>query len=328
MKNINKLAIFATAALFAASCSQNEDLQVGNDNFPADGVIRISAGVNNPQTRAGVKTSNLSDFYLFIENPANEKYTYNAHIVKENSIWNTYDAASTGSPLLMLRQNKTQKVNVSAATIKNAPAAEEWKGNSLVTINVLSLQNSEQDIVASDFLYMPKTEVNPATGLTTEGWLNITLNHRLSKINLMLELGTEFNLGTNSTETNPVTAVSVKGSCTQASWNLATNELSNLTNVNGIAPFAGDYFAGDGLTTKARAGYECILIPQTLGSGALSVEVTIGDKTYTWKSTTEITLDSDTVYNLALMVGKDGVTTGSITTNPWVELDPTDIETE
>jgi hypothetical protein len=58
------------------------------------------------------------------------------------------------------------------------------------------------------------------------------------------------------------------------------------------------------------------------------VEVTIGDKTYTWKSTTEITLDSDTVYNLALMVGKDGVTTGSITTNPWVELDPTDIETE
>lgn len=189
-------------------------------------------------------------------------------------------------------------------------------------------QNSEQDIVASDFLYMPKTEVNPATGLTTEGWLNITLNHRLSKINLMLELGTEFNLGTNSTETNPVTAVSVKGSCTQASWNLATNELSNLTNVNGIAPFAGDYFAGDGLTTKARAGYECILIPQTLGNGALSVEVTIGDKTYMWKSTTEITLDSDTVYNLALMVGKDGVTTGSITTNPWVELDPTDIETE
>lgn len=141
-----------------------------------------------------------------------------------------------------------------------------------------------------------------------------------------MNLGTQFNLG--GTATNPITAVSVEGTKTQASWTLITDVLEWQSEVKPIKLFEATYAAGEGKTKSAVAKYECILMPQTIDSNGFMVKIVIGGKTYTWKSSNEITLASDKQYNLTLSVGKDVVVVGSFSAKPWTNGDTNDIETE
>ena len=141
-----------------------------------------------------------------------------------------------------------------------------------------------------------------------------------------MNLGTQFNL--NGTATNPITAVSVEGTKTQADWTLITDKLEWQSVVKPIKLFEAAYAAGEGKTKSAVAKYECILMPQTIDSNGFTVKIVIGDKTYTWKSSNEVTLASDTQYNLTLSVGKDVVIVGSFSAKPWTDGGSSNIETE
>ncbi len=330
MKTIKNLAMLTIAALAAAACSHDKNLVAPTDHFPADGVIRVATDVTRPQTRAGMETGNLTMFQLRVKNPVSDSYSYNALMKKEGSDWVSYNNDGTAKKV-MLWQNKTQKVNVAAVYIPGVTLIDDyWKTTDgiPVSIAVRENQSNADSLNKSDILVMKDHEVDPtsATDLTPQGKIKVELKHRLAKLNLTVNLGTQFNLG--GTATNPITAVSVEGTKTQADWTLITDKLEGQSVVKPIKLFEAAYAAGEGKTKSAVAKYECILMPQTIASNGFMVKIVIGDKTYTWKSSGEVTLASDTQYNLTLSVGKDVVIVGGFSATPWTDGGSSNIETE
>lgn len=328
MKTIKNLAMLAVAALAAAACSHDKNLVAPTDHFPADGVIRVATDVTRPQTRAGMETGNLTMFQLRVKNPVSDSYSYNALMKKEGGDWVSYNSDGTAK-MVMLWQNKTQKVNVAAVYIPGVTLTNEnWKTTDVIPVNIAVRedQSKADSLNESDILAMKSREVDPTSDLTPQGKMKVELKHRLAKLNLTVNLGTQFNLG--GTATNPITAVSVEGTKTQADWTLTTDVLDGQSVVKPIKLFKAAYAAGEGKTKSAVAKYECILMPQTIASNGFTVKIAIGGKTYTWKSSGEVTLAPDTQYNLTLSVGKDVVIVGSFSAKPWTDGGTNDIETE
>ena len=332
MKTIKNLAMLTIAALAAAACSHDKNLVAPTDHFPADGVIRVATDVTRPQTRAGMETGNLTTFQLRVKNPVSDDYSYNALMKKEGSDWVSYNNDGTAK-MVMLWQNKTQKVNVAAVYIPGVTLTDEnWKTTDVVPVNIKVRENQSNadSLNESDILVMKDHEVDPtsATDLTPQGKMKVELKHRLAKLNLTVNLGTQLNIDGSGTATNPITAVSVEGTKTQADWTLITDVLEGQSVVKPIKLFEAAYAAGEGKTKSAVAKYECILMPQTIASNGFMVKIVIGGKTYTWKSSNEVTLASDTQYNLTLSVGKDVVIVGGFSATPWTDGGSSNIETE
>lgn len=328
MKTIKNLAMLTIAALAAAACSHDKNLVAPTDHFPADGVIRVATDVTRPQTRAGMETGNLTMFQLRVKNPVSDSYSYNALMKKEGGEWVSYNNDGTAKKV-MLWQNKTQKVNVAAVYIPGVTLIDDyWKTTDgiPVSIAVRENQSNADSLNKSDILVMKSREVDPTSDLTPQGKIKVELKHRLAKLNLTVNLGTQFNI--DGTATNPITAVSVEGTKTQADWTLTTDELDGQSVMKPIKLFEAAYTAGEGKTKSAVAKYECILMPQTIASNGFMVKIVIGGKTYTWKSSGEVTLAPDTQYNLTLSVGKDVVIVGGFSATPWTDGGTNDIETE
>lgn len=330
MKTIKNLAMLAVAALATAACSNDENLVTPTDHFPADGIIRVAADVTDPQTRAGMETNNLTMFQLRVQNPVNDTYSYNAQMKKDGDQWVSYK--NDGSEkMMMLWQNKTQKVNVAAVCIPGVTLTDEnWKATGATPVNIMieADQSKADKLNKSDLLAMKNHEFNPATELTTGGKMKVELKHRLAKLNLTVKLGTDFNLNGIGTTNNPITEVNVNGTNTKAAWTLITDEFSGLSEKKSVKPLQTSYTAGNADKQNAVAKYECILLPQTINANGFAVKIVIGGKLYTWKSGDKVTLTSNTQYNLTLTVGKDIVVIGSFTATPWIDGDTQNIETE
>lgn len=331
MKTIKNLAMLAVAALTAASCSHDENLVAPADHFPADGIIRVATDVTRLQTRAGMETTNLQAFRLRVENPVNATYSYNALMKKESGEWVSYDNAGTDK-LKMLWQNKTQKVNVAAVCIPSDITLldENWlaTGATPVNIKVEADQSNADRLNKSDLLAMKNHEVDPANDLTAQGKMKVELKHRLAKLNLTVQLGTQFNLNGAGTAANPITAVSVEGTKTEATWKLIEDAMTEQGSATPVKPLTGIYTPGQGETKSAVAKYECILVPQSIAANGFQVKIVIAGKTYTWKSPTGVTLASDKQHGLTLTVGKDVVIVGGFSATPWTDGGTQSIETE
>lgn len=330
MKTIKNLAMLAVAALATAACNNDENLVTPTDHFPADGIIRVAADVTDPQTRAGMETNNLTMFQLRVQNPVNDTYSYNAQMKKDGDQWVSYK--NDGSEkMMMLWQNKTQKVNVAAVCIPGVTLTDDnWKatGATPVNIKVEADQSTDDKLNKSDLLAMKNHEFNPATELTTGGKMKVELKHRLAKLNLTVKLGTDFNLNGIGTTNNPITEVNVNGTNTKAAWTLITDEFSGLSEKKSVKPLQTSYTAGNADKQNAVAKYECILLPQTINANGFAVKIVIGGKLYTWKSGDKVTLTSNTQYNLTLTVGKDIVVIGNFTATPWTDGGTKNIETK
>lgn len=330
MKTIKNLAMLAVAALATAACSNDENLVTPTDHFPADGIIRVAADVTDPQTRAGMETNNLTMFQLRVQNPVNDTYSYNAQMKKDGDQWVSYK--NDGSEkMMMLWQNKTQKVNVAAVCIPGVTLTDDnWKatGATPVNITVEADQSKADKLNKSDILAMQNHEFNPATELTTGGKMKVELKHRLAKLNLTVKLGTDFNLNGIGTTNNPITEVNVNGTNTKAAWTLITDEFSGLSEKKSVKPLQTSYTAGNADKQNAVAKYECILLPQTINANGFAVKIVIGGKLYTWKSGDKVTLTSNTQYNLTLTVGKDIIVIGNFTATPWTDGGTQNIETK
>lgn len=330
MKTIKNLAMLAVAALATAACSNDENLVTPTDHFPADGIIRVAADVTDPQTRAGMETNNLKMFQLRVQNPVNDTYSYNAQMKKDGDQWVSYK--NDGSEkMMMLWQNKTQKVNVAAVCIPGVTLTDDnWKATGATPVNIMveADQSKADKLNKSDLLAMKNHEFNPATELTTGGKMKVELKHRLAKLNLTVKLGTDFNLNGIGTTNNPITEVNVNGTNTKAAWTLITDEFSGLSEMKSVKPLQTSYTAGNADKQNAVAKYECILLPQTINANGFAVKIVIGGKLYTWKSGDKVTLTSNTQYNLTLTVGKDIVVIGSFTATPWTDGGTQNIETK
>ena len=296
-----------------------------NDNDPitdqlTDTPIKVTAGVNDIVAKAGHDntTNKPIQFGVFVENAANATYTY------KNIEMNSADAGTTWTPeTMMLWENSSNAVNVLAYVPYNAAATNT---KTLADQSIQTDQSTADNVKASDYLYYKSAEsVTPSTA-----GIPIAFTHALSKLNLTITLGTEFN-NQDGTQENPITEVKINGTKTSFEWALTTNVISPATTSTPITPFAGTYKAGVGINTAATnaiANYEAILVPQTVEGNGFSIEFEVNGKSYYWASPNAVTLTQHTAYTLALTVGKDIVTAGDFDITDWVSVTGGGIETE
>lgn len=121
---------------------------------------------------------------------------------------------------------------------------------------------------------------------------------------MTLKKGSELEDGQNLT----FTSVRLSNCATTATVNLTDGTTGNTTN------------SGQTITLYAATPneqYECILVPQTFAQ-SLKVEITDNNgKVYTFTSNKDLTFASGKQYTLNLTVGRDKVTTGTISAESW-----------
>lgn len=298
----DKFILAALTALVLGACSNDNEPQP-QSSFPEDGQVRITAGINDIVTRAGVDNTNITgkEIGFFFTTPDNTKYTYaNRKLTHNGSEW----AADEN----MYWADKTTEVTV----IAYVPWEDRATSGSRLNYITADDQSTPALLEAADRVYVKRT-VNPATtgngGLTADGKIDLPLRHILSKIRLTLTIGTDI---TDETPDAAITTVVIKNLIKYGTIKLsdgtAAEHMTNTATVD-ITPCATD------------GSYEAIFLPQTVSSGQLSVEVTLSTgKTYVYTLSSECTFAANTLYKLPIQVGtstpnvtftKEGITSDS-----------------
>ena len=314
------LFIVAAAITFGSCSKENE--QGNKSNFPADGVIRVVTTVNDPLSRAGATTANTSQFGLCVTNAASTTYSYqNVQMTKSQDGWT--------SAATMLWQSDSQPVDI-VAYAPYQSGANYSTLSSAVIANVEADQSTAENVIKSDFLAQKQASFQPSSDLVA-GKVPVALKHLMSKVNISLSLGNEFNLG-GIPAANPISTVMVNGVRPKGVCNFAVQTL-NVTSAGGdnavtVNPFFVSYTKATAATSNGQAVYECILVPQQVAANGFSVVVTINDRDYVWTSKNVVNLDSGYLYTLKLAVGKDITEVGDITSSEWGEGTGGSLETE
>lgn len=289
MKKTNILATAALATLLAA-CSNDSD--VFNTPDYADTPIGLNVNVGPMATRAGYDNTNLtgSSFGLYLTTEgtnSDERYNCTNREVRYKSGWTIQ-----GGQLLWKSNDATVTYYAYLPYTGTVGDAASY------AFTVKTDQSDESNVKASDLLYTGQQPATPGTAL------DITFKHALSKLNVTLAKGSELEDG--------LTFTSVRLS------NCATATTVNLTaGTAGTATNSGQTITMYAATPSEQ--YECILVPQTFAQ-SLKVEITDNNgKVYTFTSNKDLTFASGEEYTLNLTVGRDKVTTGTISADPWGE---------
>ncbi|HAZ74658.1 MAG TPA: hypothetical protein DCW53_05085, partial [Rikenellaceae bacterium] len=171
-------ALAAFAALILASCEK--DIDVTNENFPADGVVRIDANVSGLITKADLPYSGYtgSDLGLFIDYGDSDYYS------KDNVRW--VNNGGTWTPeSQVLWKNAKSPVNIFAY----APHISGADDHTSVEFSIPS--NQVNGTFSADFLWYSMPGFVPADDLIDQK-LNITFSHVLVKLKVNLTFGNEF----------------------------------------------------------------------------------------------------------------------------------------
>lgn len=288
MKKANILATAALATLLAA-CSNDSD--VFNTPDYADTPIGLNVNVGPMATRAGYEQGALTEgsfgLYLTTEGTnSDERYNCTNREVKYDNGWTIQ-----GGQLLW--KNNDAIVTYYAYLPYTGTVSDATN----YAFTVQTDQSTEDNVKASDLLCTGQQPATPGTAL------DITFKHALSKLNVTLKKGSELDEG--------VTFKSVKLSncATATTVNLTDGTTDTATKSQTITLYAA----------TENEQYECILVPQTFNQ-TLKVEITDNNgKVYTFTSNKDHTFASGEEYTLNLTVGRDKVTTGTISADPWGE---------
>lgn len=319
MKAIQFLGMTAFMAAMLTGCSNDSDLT--HSNFPADNIIRVTAGVNGAVTRAETLGTELnSDFRLTVVNEGSDKYTYGNKIFKKTG-------TEWSSDEILVWQDAETPVAVAAL----APVINSWDFNNIYNnqdkfqiFEYVISENQNPQEPGNDLLYYYESNLVPGEALKG-GKLNIQFNHAFSMIDINVTLGTEYSKDNN----NPISEVTVGGSKIRATLDITNREGKGVAYASTMGTnLETDIITTPGTFTKAttdeeksKAAYSCILIPQTIEANKFKVTLKTSSKTYVWTSPDAITLETGHRYTLDLTMGKDVVTAqkGNISAGSWTE---------
>ena len=305
----------AAMTMMLGSCSDSNS--EFSQDYLADTPIKLNVSVDEPTTRAGYSDADKpTGFALFVKHGGQtDKYNYEVWAEGEDKNWKTYDLAKysndrTKEDVTMLWANMNDNVTVYAISDVDYLAKIDKHPTDQTTPDALK---------KADFLAMPQTEVKP-----TQSGINVEFKHAMSKINLTIELGSEYEFTADVDK--KITDVKIDGSMVEAGYYIDfSTEKSPLYfyNYSGdptpISPFrtgTKPYSKTDG---KASATYEAILIPQTIESGKFTVSFKVDGKLYEWAYNKELTLAPTTAYTLKLIAGDDKVQPVSFSVAAWGE---------
>lgn len=305
----HQILALAVAALSFTACTNEDNI---SQDFLADTPIKLNVSVDEPTTRAGYSNAELPegfvlnvDHYLDLANKIpDEKYSYPVWAKKVGDGWKTYklneNFGGTDEEVTMLWANMNDKVEVTAFT-------------KFGEITIPTNQTSDEQLKQADVLYMTPTMIDPSK----EG-IKVDLQHAMSKINLTIELGSEFEFTEDINK--KITDVKIDGSLVSDNFSPSSMHVA-LGNPQTITPLytgATAFNKAEGGTiTKASATYEAILIPQTIASGEFTVSFKVEGKLYEWAYNQELTLAPNTAYTLKLIAGNDKVQPVSFSVAEW-----------
>ena len=304
----HQILALAVAALSFTACTNEDNI---SQDYLADTPIKLNVSVDEPTTRAGYSNEDKpTGFVLSVQHSENEndKYNYDVWAEWEDNNWKTYDyeqyaADKTKKEVTMLWANMNDKVEVTAFT-------------KFGDITIPTAQTSDEQLKQADVLYMTPTKIDPKK----EG-IKVALQHAMSKINLTIELGSEYEFSKEDVDLK-ITDVKIDGSL--VSGDLASGGINNVYgDPTPITPLHTSATAfskdADGNITKASATYEAILIPQTIESGKFTVSFKVDGKLYEWVYNNEagLTLAPNTAYTLKLIAGDDKVQPASFSVAAW-----------
>ena len=290
MKKANILATAALATLLAA-CSNDSD--VLNTPDYADTPIGLNVNVGPMATRAGYEQGALTEgsFGLYLttqDTEGDERYNCTNREVKYDNGWTIQ-----GGQLLWKSNDATVTYYAYLPYTGIVSDATNY------AFTVQTDQSTEDNVKASDLLCTGQQPATPGTAL------DITFKHALSKLNVTLKKGSELEDGQNRT----FTSVTLANCATATTVNLTDGTTDTATKSQTITLYAA----------TENEQYECILVPQTFAQ-SLKVEITDNNgKVYTFTSNKDLTFASGEQYTLNLTVGRDKVTTGTISADPWGE---------
>ncbi len=303
-----QILALAVAALSFTACTNEDNI---SQDFLADTPIKLNVSVDEPTTRAGYSDADKpTGFILEVQHDIYryDKYNYLVWAKKVGDSWKTYKPdetlkGGTDEEVTMLWANMNDKVDVTAFT-------------NIGTITIPTDQTSDDQLKDADVLYMPFTKYTP----TNKG-ITVNLQHAMSKINLTIELGSEYEFSKEDVDLK-ITDVKIDGSL--VSGDLASGGINNVYgDPTPITPLHTSATAfskdADGNITKASATYEAILIPQTIESGKFTVSFKVDGKLYEWVYNNEagLTLAPNTAYTLKLIAGDDKVQPASFSVAAW-----------
>ena len=307
-----KLYMIALAAISMMLGSCSDSNSEFSQDFLADTPIKLNVSVDEPTTRAGYSNAELPKGFLLLVyhtlegQEVDDKYSYEVWAKKVGDSWKTYkpDEAlkgGTDEEVTMLWANMKDKVDVMAFT-------------NFGTITIPTDQTSDDQLKQADVLYMPYTKYTP----TNKG-ITVNLQHAMSKINLTIELGSEFEFTEDINK--KITDVKIDGS--SVSGDLASGGIYDVSgDPTPITPlYTGEtaFSKEAGKITKASATYEAILVPQDIASGEFTVSFKVEGKLYEWAYNNEagLTLAPNTAYTLKLIAGDDKVQPASFSAAKW-----------
>ena len=289
---MKRIIYFAALAALLAGCSKNTQSETPLRDTP------ISVNVLMPEilTRAGYDESNLpTKFYLSIDQKGT-KYDYNVVMKYEYGKWEAYESdAEDASKILMLWEGSGVNVSVTAATFP-------LDGSAPYTVSVSDDQSTDAMLKASDHLWYSDGVSPDVKGIS------IPFCHIMSKVKIEITLGNEY-----ADKTDPVTSVAVLNTKTQTHYDPKNDALfGNQSDPASILACKTGYNSG-----TRTASFEVILVPQTVAEGSFGLSILVGDNTYEWFSSAEVTLGGNKEYTLSLTAGKDKASVNSFTTSSW-----------
>lgn len=316
----HQLITLAAATLCLAACTNEESI---SHDFLADTPIKLNVSVDEPTTRAGYSNDDPPTGFVLVvihdnQNPT-DKYNYVVWAEGENNNWKTYGLTpymydGTKKDVTMLWANMKDNVTVSAIS-----HTEYLKDGRIFYYP--TDQTTQESLKKADFLAMPYTEVDP-----TQDGIKVAFKHTMSKINLTIELGDEYEFTADVDK--KITDVKIDGSLVKADYKIYSSTdnpqfifYSHFGDPTPISPFhttTTPYSKTEGTIKRATASYEAILIPQTIESGKFTVSFRVDGKLYEWAYNKALTLTPTTAYTLKLTAGNDKVQPVSFSVSPWV----------
>ena len=292
---MKRIIYFAALAALLAGCSKNTQSETPLRDTP----ISVNVLMPEIQTRAGYSQGNLPTKFYFSIDQNGERYDYDDVVMKfEEDKWVAYESDAENAPeKLLLWEGSNQNTPVTAATFPLAGGAPS-------TLSVKDEQNTEEKLTASDHLWVYDWEIFPSDKVIT-----LEFNHIMSKVKIEINLRDEY-AGVD----DPVTSVAVLNTATQVTFHGLNNSnpFTDPTDPASILACKTGYNSG-----TRTASFEVILVPQTVTAGSFGLSILVGDHTYEWFSTPEVTLESNKEYTLSLTAGKDKVSGNNFTTSSW-----------
>ena len=306
----HQILALAVAALSFTACTNEDNI---SQDYLANTPIKLNVSVDEPTTRAGYSSTELPEgflldvYHILEDQTVDKKYSYEVWAKKVGDSWKTYKFnketnSVTDEEVTMLWANMKDKVSVAAFT-------------NLGDITIPTAQTSDDQLKQADVLYMPTADCYPK--LCKDG-INVNLQHAMSKINLTIELGSEYEFSKEDVDLK-IKDVKIDGSLVSATV-YANGIYDDFGVPTPIFPFhtgTTPYSKTGGVITKASATYEAILIPQYIESGKFTVSFKVDGKLYEWAYNQELTLAPNTAYTLKLIAGNDKVQPVSFSVVEW-----------